>query len=65
MIAELRDEGFTHALFDPAEMERLERASGLFGYADSAGARERIDLFFDSLPLEAEANGVYLYSLSR
>jgi hypothetical protein len=64
MIAELRAEGFTHALFDPAEMDRLERASGLFGYANSAGARERIDRFFDSLPLEAEANGVYLFRLA-
>jgi hypothetical protein len=61
LTAELRDEGFTHVLLDTGEMDRLERAQGLYGYSSREGGRGGIDEFLRGLTMEVEANGVYLF----
>ena len=63
LTAELRDQGFTHVLLDTGEMDRLERAQGLYGYLSRDGGRDGIDAFLGGLKMEVEANGVYLFSV--
>ena len=63
LIAELRRDGFTHVLLDIGEMDRLERAQGLYGYSSKEGGRNGIDEFLRGLTMEVEANGVYLFQV--
>lgn len=63
LLAELREQGFTHVLLDTGEMDRLERGRGLYGYSRRPGGREGIDVLLAALEPRVEANGVYLFAV--